>query len=344
MEILNSLLDSPAPEVGIGTARDLAGTLFGVRGTVRRLAGERAQNFHIVTSDDGEWVLKVAHPRDTAGVDTQVAALQHLAEHAPRLPVPRPRLPLGPARLSAAWSQVTPDGVAERRVQMCSFLPGRTASAERVGAAQRTAIGRTLALLHEGLSGFDATAAPPSPWNLLEFAAVQRLVRASMPPHVPDEHAGELEHLTAHALPILHELPRQALHNDFNPNNLLLDGDRVSGIIDFGDLVMAPRVQDVAIAAGYRIAADGHPLAGPADLVRGYHRHSALNGGEIALLRDLMAARLLSVLAIAAWRAEQDPSNAAYLLRNVPAARSALLRLSTVGCDEAAAYFTRSLS
>lgn len=344
MEILNSLLDAPAPAVGIETARDLARRFFGIAGTARRLAGERGQNFHLVTPDDGGWVLKVAHPRDTTGVDTQVAVLQHLAEHAPRLPVPRPRLPVEPARLSATWCQTTPEGFTERRVQMCSFLPGRAASAERIGAAQRTAIGRALALLHQGLSGFDAAAAPPSPWNLLEFAVVQRLVRASGTPRVPEGHAGELEHLTTHTLPALGELPRQALHNDFNPNNLLLDGDRITGIIDFGDLVVAPRVQDVAIAASYRVAAAGHPLAGPADLVRGYHGHSALDRGEIALLRDLMAARLLSVLGIAEWRAEQDPHNADYLLRNVPAARAALRRLSSIGCDEAAAYFTGRLS
>ena len=63
-----------------------------------------------------------------------------------------------------------------------------------------------------------------------------------------------LEGFERHAVPLLRGLRRQVIHNDFNPHNVLadaVDDTRIAGVIDFGDMVHAPLVQDLATACAY---------------------------------------------------------------------------------------------
>src|SRR6266436_2718237 len=79
-------------------AVELARELYGLGVTAKALPGEYDDNFHLTTIDkstgqksepDG-FVLKVMHPaRERAFIDMQCCALQHLAQRAPELTLPR---------------------------------------------------------------------------------------------------------------------------------------------------------------------------------------------------------------------------------------------------------------
>ena len=120
--------------------------------------------------------------------------------------------------------------------------------------------------------------------------------------------------------------PRQVIHGDFNPHNLLADAsqpDRLTGILDFGDMTLSHRICDLAVAASYLIEpADPTVLLVP--LTQAYHMANPLTAQEIALLPDLITARLATTLTISAWRATSYPENAAYILRNAPTSRAGL--------------------
>ena len=51
---------------------------------------------------------------------------------------------------------------------------------------------------------------------------------------------------------------------------------------------------------------------------------------EVALLRDLIVARLATSIVLPGWRARRQPRNAPYILRNVAVARAGLLRFATL--------------
>ena len=56
-------------------------------------------------------------------------------------------------------------------------------------------------------------------------------------------------------LPRLRGLRSQAIHGDCHASNLLVDGESVCGILDFGDMIHAPLMFEPAIAmAGMRAA------------------------------------------------------------------------------------------
>ena len=49
----------------------------------------------------------------------------------------------------------------------------------------------------------------------------------------------------------------QVIHKVFQPSNVLVDPDspaQVTGVVDFGDMIKAARIIDVAVASAYHIA------------------------------------------------------------------------------------------
>ena len=62
--------------------------------------------------------------------------------------------------------------------------------------------------------------------------------------------------------PRLAGLRHQVIHNDYHLFNVLVaqdDASRVTGIIDFGDMIRAPLVAEVATAAAYQLRGTDDP-------------------------------------------------------------------------------------
>jgi Ser/Thr protein kinase RdoA (MazF antagonist) len=122
-------------------------------------------------------------------------------------------------------------------------------------------------------------------------------------------------------------LRRQVIYNDLNFHNVLVDPqdpDRIAGIIDFGDIIAAPLINDLAVAASYQLGGEAG-RAQAAEFIAAYHRALPLRDEEIRLLPLLIEARLAMTLLITGYRARLHPQNAAYILRNNASARAALL-------------------
>ena len=78
------------PAVDVATAERVARELYGLSARATPLDGERDRNYRLDTGDGHRLVLKfIDHEADDVVVDGQSAALAHLAEQNPLLPVPR---------------------------------------------------------------------------------------------------------------------------------------------------------------------------------------------------------------------------------------------------------------
>ena len=73
--------------------------------------------------------------------------------------------------------------------------------------------------------------------------------------------------------------------------------------------------------------------------MRAYTAVLPLNDAELDLLFDLITARMVTTLSITSWRAARYPENAAYILRNAPAAKAGLAAFRAIGADAAARAF-----
>ena len=142
-----------------------------------------------------------------------------------------------------------------------------------------------------------------------------------------------LDVVLASAFDLIRRGPRQVIHGDFNPHNLLADPadpSHLTGILDFGDMTLSHRICDLAVAASYLIdPTDPTSLLIP--LTQPYHQANPLTAQELHLLPDLITARLVTTLTISAWRAARYPENAPYILRNAPTSRAGLDALTNPG-------------
>jgi hydroxylysine kinase len=336
MQQLGELLDVAAPPVTVAEVEALALAEFGLDGRATPLTGERDRNFHLLDRDNRPFVLKVIHPAEPADVtDLQSRLLLHLAGAAPGLAVPRVVMPRGDG-LEFIWQT---DAHPTRRVRCLTYLSGRPLHLVASTTAQRHGLGDFLARLDVALADFRHPAdGYDLLWDIKRAGRVRPLLADLKHPEKRGLAEAALDRFSEHVAPRLPQLRSQVIHNDFNPHNILVDavaGDVIAGVIDFGDVVRAPLVQDLAVAAAYQIGANGHPLQGAADMAAGFHAVCPLLPEEIELLPELIAARLALSIAVSSWRAARHPDNAAYILRNQDTAWVGLQRLHMISREDA---------
>ena len=174
----------------------------------------------LVETTGGRFILTMYEARvDAADLPFFLGLLDHLSARGS--PVPRTIHD----RNGAAYRLIEGKAVA-----LIEFLPG--VSVDVPSAAQAQAVGRALAGIHVDAADFPCeranTMSLPQ-WRAL-FAGCGDDGLASIDPSLPDLVASELAFLTS-SWP--EDLPRSVIHADLFPDNVLLLGDRVAGLIDF---------------------------------------------------------------------------------------------------------------
>lgn len=283
---------------------------FGLCGAYLPLISERDQNFRLKTSGGAEYVVKVtssAEPRRVS--DFQIAALRHL-EKAGTVPVPQ----VVSALDGRHSSRIEYAGVSHR-LRLVSYLAGEPLALLPVDADMARDFGASLALLDRGLDGFSHQGEHPVLlWDLQRAAELRDLLVYIDDPAIRGSVSGAIDDFERRILPTIPALRSQVIHGDANPENVLVDPEsrRVSGFIDFGDMVRAPLVFDVAIAASYLRTDDVDALALIAPFVAAYQASNPLSRTELGLLFDLVRVRLATTITLLHWRLRARDSGDAY--------------------------------
>lgn len=195
-------------------------------------------------------------------------------------------------------------------------------------------MGKGLAELNLALQGFTHPAAAHDLlWNA--SAAHRLTVQLDSLPEGLRRVLAQLfmQRFTAHVLPRLASLRAQVIHNDYHLYNVLVAPDaptRITGIIDLGDMLLAPLVGEVATAAAFHMTGNADPFEGAAQFVAAYQSVLPLTEPEQDIVADLMATRHLVTALISEWRALRYPENRAYIMRHNPAAWEALEQMADV--------------
>jgi hypothetical protein len=154
-------------------------------------------------------------------------------------------------------------------------------------------LGRRVGALAGALATFDHPAIHRDfHWDLARAPRRRRRARAARRVAAARRDRRGRGALDAETAPLLPRLRRAAVHGDLNDHNVLVAGDRVTGIVDFGDMVHGWAVADLAIAAAYVALGADDVLTAVASLVRGHHAARPLHEAEIAALPGLIAMRL----------------------------------------------------
>ncbi|MDK1493505.1 aminotransferase class III-fold pyridoxal phosphate-dependent enzyme [Sinorhizobium sp. 7-81] len=287
----------------------LTGT-YGMEGEISALPGEHDLNFRVRASDGSEFLLKLHAAGASEELDMQVAVLEHLALAAPALPVSRAL----PDRSGALLSSV--DFKGARLARLLTWLPGETwAGASNRSAASVETLGALLGALDRALTGFDH----PGAGRVYGWDLAQAEMHRAHVDLIADEEKRNvvraiLDHFVSAVLPRLKACPRQVIHNDANDYNVLLDADgRVSGLLDFGDMVETFRVIEIAVASAYALIGAEDAVGTIARLAGAYHDVNPLTETEVELIFDLVRTRYAVSICVAAKQIRENPENT-YLL------------------------------
>lgn len=294
-------------------------------------------------ADDGtQALLKLIHPaEDPAITDFQTSLLLHMARTAPALPVQR----IIPTRDGDADTRVTLDDGSVRGMRMVSFVAGALQKSVPASDRQRRNLGRVLAEIQVALQDFAHRADRTDiAWDIAHTPRIRAMLPAIADcarRAMLEDAIVVFERLVA---PVSVGLRAQVVHNDLSGDNVVVepqDHDRIAGVIDFGDATRTAAVNDVAIAATYNLSPGAEPLGGAAALIEGFHAVRPLREDEVALLPELILARMVVRIGISEWRALRFPENRAYILRNVPTAWAQLEYLTAANRERARSLFRR---
>jgi Ser/Thr protein kinase RdoA (MazF antagonist) len=287
--------------------------VWGLAARAEPLVGWADANFLLVTDDADRRVLKISPPdtrRET--LENQASMLLHLAAGELSELVPR----VVPAADGRVIARMEAPGGEPRWTRLLTYLEGRRlVELDRRPSRLLAEIGRTLATLDLELTSFDHPATPRShEWDVMTVPDLARLARHIDDPGRRALVENHLDRFTSVVLPLRKELEHGVIHADANDHNLLVTFDdedpRLSGIIDFSDLLASPIVADLAISLAYLMLDRDDPVSDAVHLIRGYHEVRALTGLERRLLPDLVTARICSSLLHAAHGLARDPDNA----------------------------------
>jgi 4-aminobutyrate aminotransferase-like enzyme/Ser/Thr protein kinase RdoA (MazF antagonist) len=315
-EIISGMsLLQQAPRFDTDHAAELARQHFGIDASATRLPSERDQNFLLHTGTSQHFVLKIANGSEAESfLDAQNKVLEHLAS----------RVDFCPRVIKATSGEATV-AVGGHLARLVTWLPGRTLGEARWhSAALLENLGVRLGQLRGALEDFDHPAThrdfywDPARATQTIGERISLVVNPAMRRTVEQI----LERLERDSRPRLERLPRSVVHNDANDYNVLVSGDRVTGLIDFGDMVHTYSLADPAVAMAYASLDKPDPLAALAAIARGYHSVRPFSDDELAVLFELVCVRLCVSVAVAADQQRQRPGDEYLAISQEPIERT----------------------
>ena len=284
---------------------------FGCEGEVTPLPGEFDLNFR-VSCPRQDIVLKLSPLARQPVFDLVAACLRHL--DGARLPAAIPGLVAPAGSPQSPTAEVDFEG-APYIASALTFVPGIPLAELRPRSMPvLSALGALLAELDLALDGFDHPQLDRDfPWRM---DSAPEIIRARL-----DDLATGRDLVTAtldralHRLdPVRAALPACVIHNDANDYNVMvvpsLQGARLSGLIDFGDVVRSTRAAEVAVAATYAMMGMADPFEAVSAIARGYSSVASLGAEECRAIIPMVALRLCLSVCVQAREIARQPDNA----------------------------------
>ncbi|WP_066555733.1 homoserine kinase [Croceicoccus bisphenolivorans] len=257
----------------------------------------------IIETTQARFILTVYEERtEVEELPFFLGLLDHLA--AAGCPVPKTMHD----RSGAAFREFAADTGETKTLALIEFLPG--VSADNPTPAQAEAVGHALAQIHLAAMDYPrsrANSMGPDAWRGFVKGCAGRWQEidarlAVVPDAVETVIAGLPE-----------DLPGSVIHADLFPDNVLLVGDEVSGLIDFYFACTGPMAYDIAVThAAWSFTPDGKsqdPAIGQA-ILRGYEAVRPLSDAEREALPLLAEAASLRFLLTRAYDWLNTPADA----------------------------------
>jgi hypothetical protein len=335
------------PDFSTDQAAEIIERLYGLRGTLRVLNGERDLNY-LLQTENGQYVFKIANQDEPYGMlECQHQVLQRLREH--RV------MPQLASSIESVNGRVIEVIISESGIhhycRMLNYIEGRLLSSINPHSPELLEdLGKTLAQIDMSLQGFTHEALDrPLLWNMSDALTTLEKFKPLL---ASDDRRKLIAYFESHfrdrVLPLTRDLREGVIHNDANDNNVLVGDDQSSGrhvtsIIDFGDMLYSWIAAEPAIAAAYAMLGKEEPLDAAAAIIKGYHAQLPLNEAEVSVLFNFICMRLCMSVCICAYQRSSEPDNE-YLSISEQPAWALLEILRNVKAEHATDLFRKACS
>jgi len=248
---------------------------------VKKLDGYASINYHIETKTD-QYVLKhYLDPLELDLIEGEEAILKSISSNLPFM------LPASKKALHIQEDQSF--------TRLLDFIPGSFLSEVKQTGALLYNFGESIGYLNRALQG---KRNPAIEGRKLFWDMQHCLLNRSKINYIQEASRRKLvtyffdlfEHKI---LPVQPYLRYSIIHGDLNDNNVLVQDDKISGFIDFGDIAYSPLVNEIAIAMTYvMLANERDPFEKAIQVLKGYHTIIPLQQKEIELIYYLIPTRL----------------------------------------------------
>ena len=268
---------------------------WSIKAELKELAGEYDLNFSARCRSGKGFILKVMRadcPEWLVG--SQIQAIRHIHEQIENAPIPKFVVSLGGADFELIDDQFG----NPRLVWVLEEIIGQCYADSAPKSEQLAyAVGEAMAKLAKALRSFKNKYLDRDfKWNLMQGGWIAEKLHFIEEPSRRNIVSSILKDFQEIKSKLL-DLDQQIIHNDANDYNILVKGTgaekrTLSGIIDFGDMCLSPRICDLAIAAAYIVLDHSKPQQILTALVKGYHKTSPLMPQELDLIWRLLRMRL----------------------------------------------------
>jgi len=278
----------------------------GISGSLERLSGENL-NYLLSTPEGEHYVVKIVDDHiPTEVVKMEFEALEYVISGG--FPLQLPRIIENTNGKIETGIKIHTNSL--NRLLLMTYIDGeQLENISDISDILLKNVGISLAQYNLAMLGFNHPAARRNHrWNLAE--AGQHRDKISLVED-PDKQAllawgfDAWEEVKSN----LKSLSWQFIHGDMNRENILVRGDRVTGLVDFGDSCFNPVVCDLAICLAYMMMDRDDPLETAAIVTRAYHEIKPLNEAELSVLLPLICGRLVTSIMISTERRGIDPDN-----------------------------------
>ena len=295
---------------------------YAISGTLKALPSYCDLNFLLTTPDDRRFIVKVANSAEPLlELEMQTAAMAHLG--ARELPVPQVISNLA----GDALTPISDGGGQDFQLRLLSYLEGRfyaDAASSSHGSALWRDLGDFIGRISQALADFDHPGAHRYlEWDLHHGDQVVTRKKQLL----DDDQQQLVNHFVdlyrTRVKPVIGQLPTGVLHNDANDYNLLIDEvdrpEKITGLIDFGDMVYSQRINELAITCAYALLSQADPLAVVCQVASSYNERRELTDHELTALLPLIALRLCTSVCNSAEAIRRQPDNDYLLVSAKPA-------------------------
>ena len=297
--------------------------LYGIKGTLSSLNGERDLNF-LVTTDRDRFVFKIANNNETYSLlECQHQVLERLAADQVT-----PQQASSVISLSGKAIETTTDenGI-EHYCRVLHYVEGRLLSQVDPHPPELLIqLGQILARLDRSLQTFNhGILFRPFIWNMFDALATLERFKPLLESNNERELVERFEFRFRNTvLPSSKNLRRAVIHNDANDNNIIIVSDSlgaptINSIIDFGDMAYSWLAVEPSVASAYAMMGKDNPLDAAVAIVQGYHEFQPLNTSEVRVLFDLICMRLCMSVCICAHQKSTEPDNEYLKISELPA-------------------------